>query len=62
VNAQRGIAFIKSLLKKHGDDLAQMRLAYAGASNASAIERARVLDRFTKAYQRWHAADAEGIG
>ena len=61
VNAQRGIAFIKSLLKKHDDDLAQMRLAYAGAQNANALERARVLERFTQAYERWRKADAGGV-
>jgi len=61
VNAQRGVAFIKSLLKKHDDDLAQMRLAYAGASKASAAEQERVLGRFQLAYQRWRDADAGGL-
>jgi soluble lytic murein transglycosylase-like protein len=57
VNAQRGIAYIKALLRKHGDDLAEVRLAYAGATNASAAEQERVLGRFSKIYQRWAEQD-----
>lgn len=58
VNAQRGIAFIKNLLKRHGDDVSKMRLAYAGATNASAAEQERVLGRFTAAYTRWRDGEA----
>lgn len=53
LNAQRGIAFIKSLLAKHRDDLVEARLAYAGALNVSRAEQNRVLERFAKIYQRW---------
>jgi soluble lytic murein transglycosylase-like protein len=57
LNARRGIAFIKALLRKHGDDLAETRLAYAGALGASAVEQERVLARFSKIYQRWSDQD-----
>lgn len=61
VNAQRGVAFIKQLLKTHDDDIAKMRLAYAGALKANAAEQARVLGRFTAAYERWRDAHAGGL-
>jgi soluble lytic murein transglycosylase-like protein len=61
LNATRGIAFIKGLMRKHDADPVKMRLAYAGALNASAAEQERVLKRFGEAYQRWHEADADGL-
>ncbi len=61
VNAQRGIGYIKALLKKHGDDVTQARLAYAGALKVPQAEQDRVLIRFTRAYQKWHDADAQGL-
>jgi soluble lytic murein transglycosylase-like protein len=61
LNAQRGIAFIKGLMRKHGSDPVTMRLAYAGALNVSEAEKERVLKRFAQAYQRWHDSEAQGI-
>lgn len=61
LNAQRGIAYIKALLKKHDNDIAQARLAYAGALNANAGEQERVLTRFARIYQAWHDFDAQGL-
>lgn len=61
LNAQRGVAYIKGLLRKHGDDAAQVRLAYAGALKASAAEQERVLGRFARAYQAWRERDAGGL-
>jgi soluble lytic murein transglycosylase-like protein len=54
INAQRGIAQIKTLLRLHGGDVAEARLAYTGLSSRSdpaAIER--VLSRFAPVYQHW---------
>lgn len=61
LNAQRGIAFIKGLMRKHGGDPTNMRLAYAGALKAREAEKARVLGRFSKAYTRWHDSEANGL-
>ena len=57
INAHRGIAFIRGLLRKHSDDLVQTRLAYAGALRASQAEQDRVLARFARIYQRWAETD-----
>lgn len=61
LNAQRGVTYIKGLLRKHGDDVAQARLAYTGALTASQDVKDKVLERFAPIYQRWHEHDAGGL-
>lgn len=61
VNAVRALAHIKGLLRKHGNDLAAVRLAYTGAAGAPQAEQDEVLKRFAPIYQRWHDHDAQGL-
>lgn len=61
VNAQRGVAYLKGLMRKHGDDVAQVRLAFAGALGAKPDVQEKVLTRFAQIYQRWHDLDAKGL-
>lgn len=61
VNAERGVAYLKGLLRKYEGDTVKVRLAYAGALNASQAEQDRVLGRFSTAYTKWHDLDAGGL-
>lgn len=49
INAERGIAFIKAKLAQSGGDVEAARLAYAGATNASAATKAKILTRLRTA-------------
>lgn len=60
VNAERGVAFLKALWQKH-QDVRKVRLAYAGALQASQAEKDRVLGRFTQIYDEWRAREEGGL-
>lgn len=57
LNAERGIAYLKALWRKH-KDVWKVRLAYAGALQASEAEKQRVLGRFTENYEAWRKREA----
>jgi hypothetical protein len=55
INAARGVAVLKQLMRKHGGDVAQVRLAYAGALKLEPAAQELVLRRFATNYRNWEA-------
>lgn len=49
INAQRGVAFLARLMRRHAGDLDAVRLAYTGQLGSGSVNAQRTL-------QKWHAA------